>query len=327
MLPFTHTVMRSAASAVERMAAADHGMFVAGGTDVLQLMQEGIAAPRELIDIAGLPLNLIAHDRHGLRIGALAHLADVAADERIAANFPALTQALRETASPQVRNMATLGGNLLQRTRCLYFRDVQTPCNKREPGSGCPAREIGSRMNAILGGSNACVATYPGDMAIALLALDASLQVLGPHGMRTLPVDDLHRLPLDAPAQDTTLLPGELITDILLPARAASKHSQFVKLRDRASFEWAFASAAIALEVVDGTVKQVRLAVGGLAAKPWRLTQAEGRLHGQTLTADLAREAAEAAIADVQPLPGNEFKASVLRRLVERTILAAGGVA
>ena len=255
MSPFTYSTMRTAASAIERMSLSDRAMFIAGGTDVLQLLQESVIEPAELIDIARLPLSGIAHDGRGIRIGAMARLADVAADKHVGNHLPALVQALRETASPQVRNMATIGGNLLQRTRCLYFRDAQTPCNKRRPGSGCPARELGSRLNAVLGGSQNCVAAYPGDLAVALLALDASLQLLGPNGARTLPVDDLHRVPDDAPERDTNLLPNELITHVLVPATGFARHSRFMKLRDRASFEWALVSAAIGLDVDAGIVQ------------------------------------------------------------------------
>jgi xanthine dehydrogenase YagS FAD-binding subunit len=326
MMPFAYSLVRTPASAVERMGTGQRAMYIAGGTDMLQLLQDAVVAPAELIDINRMPLRGVTHDARGTRIGALARLADVAADEQVARRFSALAEALRETASPQVRNMATLGGNLLQRTRCLYFRDAQSPCNKRQPGSGCPAREAGSRMNAILGGSESCVATYPGDMAVALVALNASIQVLGPGGARTLPVEELHRVPRDTPDRDTTLLPGELITDILLPSGKATR-SAFMKLRDRASFEWALASAAIAVNLDHETVRKIRLVVGGLSAKPWRLTQVEDLLRGRRLDAGAAHEAGTAAIAEALALPGAEFKITILQHLVERIVLRTGGAA
>jgi len=326
MMPFVYSAVRTPISAVERMRTAQRAMYIAGGTDMLQLLQDAVVAPDELIDIGRMPLTSITHDMRGTRIGALARLADVAADEQVARRYSALAQALRETASPQVRNAATVAGNLLQRTRCLYFRDVGSPCNKRQPGSGCPAREAGSHMNTILGGSDACVATYPGDMAVALVALGASIQVLGPGGARTLAVEELHRVPRNTPEQDTTLWPGELITDILLPSGNATR-SAFMKLRDRASFEWALASAAIAVELNHGTARKVRLAIGGLSVKPWRLTQVEGLLHGRRLDADAAREAGAAAIVGTEPVLGAEFKISMLQHLIERIVLRAGGAA
>ncbi len=327
MLPFGYAQARDLKSAIDLLAKTPHAMPVAGGTDVLQLLQEGVIAPAELIDLNGLPLVGIDPDGDGLRIGALTRLSDIADDDRVREGFPVLARALEETASPQVRHMATAGGNLLQRTRCLYFRDVSVPCNKREPGSGCPAQDGQKRMNAILGGSEHCIAAYPGDMANALIVLDAALIVHGPDGERRLKVEDLHREPGDRPEIDTTLRAGEVIVAILLPASAHARNSHYVKVRDRASFEWAIVSAAAAIEVADGTVRAARVAAGGVGTRPWRLPDVEHRLIGRKLDEAAALTAAEAAAHGAAPRPGNAFKTVLLRRAVERVLLMAGGVA
>ncbi len=327
MLPFGYAEAHDVAGAIELLTRTPHAMAVAGGTDVLQLLRESVIAPAELIDLNALPLAGIDPDGEGLRIGALARLSDVADHARVQAEFPVLSRALAETASPQVRNMATMGGNLLQRTRCLYFRDVTAPCNKREPGSGCPALDGQNRMNAILGGSKHCIAAYPGDMANALIVLDAELTVHGPEGERRLKVEALHREPGDAPETDTTLRPGEIITAILLPASAHARNSHYVKVRDRASFEWALVSAAAAIEIADGAVRAARVAAGGVGTRPWRLPEVERRLVGGKLDEAAALTAAEAAAHGADRRPGTAFKATLLRRAVERVLLMAGGLA
>ncbi|MBV8869656.1 MAG: xanthine dehydrogenase family protein subunit M, partial [Acetobacteraceae bacterium] len=295
MLPFGYAQARDIGHAIQLLGRAPHAMLVAGGTDVLQLLREGVIEPAELIDLNALPLAGIEPEGEGLRVGALARLSDVADHARVRDEFPALARALEETASPQVRNMASVAGNLLQRTRCLYFRDATVPCNKREPGSGCPALDGQNRMNAILGGSAHCIAAYPGDMANALLVLDAELTVRGPEGERRLKLEELHRQPGDAPHVETTLRAGEIITAIHLPASAHARNSHYVKVRDRASFEWALVSAAAAIEVADGAVRTARVAAGGVATKPWRLPEVERRLVGRRLDEAAALTAAEAA--------------------------------
>jgi xanthine dehydrogenase YagS FAD-binding subunit len=249
MLAFSYAAAPDTATALTLSGADANAAFIAGGTDLLQLLQEAVIAPRSLIGINALPLSGVQIDEGTARIGALTRLSDVANDAGIRRHFPLLAQALQETASPQVRNMATVGGNLLQRTRCLYFRDATVPCNKRQPGSGCPAQDGLNRVNAIFGGSEHCIAAYPGDMATALIALDADILVQSQQGERRIGLADLYRLPGDTPQLETTLAPGELITAVLLPPNDASEHSQYLKLRDRASFEWALISVAVALDM------------------------------------------------------------------------------
>ena len=326
MVPFSYATARSIRSAFE-MAARENTMFIAGGTDMLQLLQDDVLTPATLVDINRLPFAGIHTDDGGTRIGALTRLSDVADDETIQRRYPLLVQALRETASPQVRNMATVGGNLLQRTRCLYFRDKAAPCNKRVPGSGCGAMDGQNRMNAILGGSESCIAAYPGDLAAALVALDASVHVQGLDGPRVIHIEDLHRLPEDQPDFDTNLLPGEIITAILLPATSAGQRTHYLKLRDRATFEWALVGVAVALECDGNSVTRARAAATAVGPTPWRLAQVERALIGQQLDLQTARAASMLAAEGAAPRPGNEFKVVLLKRAVERAILAAGGLA
>lgn len=327
MLPFGYVSAPDAESAAQMLAGTPEPMAIAGGTDLIQLLQEVVVSPSTLIDINGLPFHGIEPEDDGLRIGALTHLSQIAGDDRVRNNFPVLAQALRETASPQVRNMATAGGNLLQRTRCLYFRDATVPCNKREPGSGCPAMDGQNRMNAILGTSEHCIAAYPGDMANALLVLDAELIVHGPQGEHRIQLEALHREPGDTPEIETSLAPGELIAWIVLPATARARNSRYLKLRDRASFEWPLVSVAVAVEVADGLVRDVRIAAGGVATKPWRLRESERALEGKPLNEATCAQAGQAAIRDVSTRPGTAFKSLLLCRAVERALLAMGGPA
>jgi xanthine dehydrogenase YagS FAD-binding subunit len=294
MLAFSYAAAPDTATALNLIGVDADTAFIAGGTDILQLLQEAVITPRRLIDINTLPLSGIELQKKGAaRIGALTRLSDVADDTGIRQHFPVLAQALLETASPQVRNMATVGGNLLQRTRCLYFRDATAPCNKRQPGSGCPAQDGLNRINAIFGGSEHCIAAYPGDMAVALLALDAELVVQGTAGERRINLADLYRLPDDTPQRETTLKPGELITAILLPPNDAAGHSHYLKLRDRASFEWALVSVAVALEMDGSRVRQARVVAGGVGTKPWRLAHVEKMLQGNALTPEQTRRAGD----------------------------------
>lgn len=279
-------------------------------------MKLGVESPALLIDVSRLSLDRVARtDDGGLRIGATVRNSDLAAHPDVRSDYPALTQALLAGASGQLRNTATTGGNLLQRTRCPYFQDVSKPCNKRIPGSGCPAREGVHRDLAVLGHSQDCVATNPSDMAVALAALDATVQLHGPEGERTVPLTDFHRLPGDNPDQDTVIRPGELITDVVLPPPPAGAVSLYRKARDRASYAFALASVAAVLSVRDGRVDRVALAFGGLAHRPWRARVAEDVLRGSHPTEDAFARAVEAELAAARPLRDNGFKVDLARRL------------
>jgi xanthine dehydrogenase YagS FAD-binding subunit len=322
MNPFRYERASDAPSAVALLAQEPNGVFLAGGTNLVDHLKLGVRQPDVLIDISKLPYDRIEPlPDGGVRIGALVRNSDLAADRSIRARYPLLAQALLAGASGQLRNTATTGGNLLQRTRCVYFQDVSKPCNKREPGSGCPAREGYHRELAILGASEACIATHPSDMAVALVALDAQVHTLGPNGERTTPLVELHRLPGEQPDRDTVLAHGELITAIDLPPLAFAERSRYRKVRDRASYAFALVSVAAALDVADGVVRDVRLALGGVAHKPWRAWKAEAALRGAPATEESFRRAAEAELADAQPLPGNAFKVPLARTLIVRTLL------
>ena len=327
MTPFAYAAADSPGAAIQRVAATRGASFIAGGTDMLQLLQDGVAEPSELIDINRLPFAGIDVDDRGATIGALARMADVAGDARIQREFPVVSQALLLSASPQVRNMASIGGNLLQRTRCLYFRDATVPCNKRVPGSGCPARDGANRMNAILGVSEQCIAAYPGDLAVALVALDAETVVSGTGGERRVPVDELHRLPGDTPHIETALAPGDLSTAVVIPASPSARRSAYLKVRDRASFEFAISSAAVGLALDAGVIREARVAVGGVATKPWRLRHVEAALAGQRAGPDVFREAAAHAADGAEPRAQNAFKVELLRRTVARALAMAAEAA
>jgi xanthine dehydrogenase YagS FAD-binding subunit len=303
------------------IAAAGKGRrFIAGGTDLLQLMKENIETPVALIDLDALALDGIGADGGGLMLGALARMADVAAHPTVRADYPAISQALLSAASPQVRNMGTIGGNLLQRTRCVYFRDPGFACNKREPGAGCPAIAGQNRMLAILGGSTDCIATHPSDLPVALAALEATVVMQGPNGTRRVPIGDFYLLPGSTPAQETVLAPDEIVTMVEVPASSWARRSAYVKLRDRASFEFALVSAAVALDVRDGTIAAARVALGGVAAKPWRAAAAEAALVGQPADADAFVRAAALATEGAQPASGNGFKVRLAQRAVARAL-------
>ncbi len=297
--------------AVAAVAGRRGAAFLAGGTNLVDHMKLGIESPDLLVDVSrALPATIDDLPGGGLRIGAGVRNADVAADMRVRERYPALAQALLSGASGQLRNLATTGGNLLQRTRCSYFRDPTTPCNKREPGSGCSALEGYSRYHAILGASEACVATHPSDMAVALLAFDAVVRVQGPGGAREVALADLHRLPGDEPQRDTTLEHGELITHVDLPELPVAARSAYRKARDRASFAFALVSVAVVVEIDDAgdIAGDVRIAFGGLAHKPWRATRAEDALRGRAATEDAFRAAAHAELEHARPLRDNAFK-------------------
>lgn len=322
MNPFRYERATDASSAIAALVQAPTAAFLGGGTNLVDLMKLGVAQPDLLIDVSRLPFNRIELlPNGGVRIGAAVRNSELAADRTIRAHYPMLAQALLSGASGQLRNLATTGGNLLQRTRCVYFQDVSKPCNKRVPGSGCPAREGYHRSLAILGASEACIATHPSDMAVALAALDAVVRVLGPNGERAIPLVNFHRLPSDEPQRDTVLEHGELITAIDLPDLPFAAHSRYRKVRDRASYAFALVSVAAALDVADGVVQDVRIALGGVAHAPWRAWKAEAALRGKPATEETFRRAAEAELADAQPLPGNAFKVPLARNTLVRTLL------
>jgi xanthine dehydrogenase YagS FAD-binding subunit len=302
-------------------------MFLAGGTNLVDLMKLGVATPDVLVDITRLPLGEVTElPGGGLRIGAAVRNSDLAAHPAVRRDFPVLSQALLAGASGQLRNMATTGGNLLQRTRCRYFMAADKPCNKHAPGSGCPARDGDHRNLAILGASPACVATHPSDMAVALAALDAVVHVDGPAGARPIPLTELHRLPGDTPERDTVLEHGELITAVELPPPGFSRHSAYRKARDRASYAFAAGSVAAAVDVHDGLVRDVRLAFGAVAHKPWRAFTAEEYLRGRTADRDEFLAAADAELAAAEPLRDNAFKVTLIRNLVASVLTGLTGL-
>jgi xanthine dehydrogenase YagS FAD-binding subunit len=304
--------------------------FLAGGTNLVDLMKGDVEQPLRLIDINRLPLAQIAEaPSGGIRIGALVRNSDCASHMLVRLRYPLLAQAIAAGASPQLRNMASMGGNLLQRTRCYYFYDTAfEACNKRKPGSGCAALEGYNRIHAILGASPQCVATHPSDMAVALAALDAVVEVRSPQGVRRIALADFHRLPGDTPERDTNLEPGELVTAIELPANGFAGHSHYLKVRDRASYAFALVSVAAALEITDGTVRQARIALGGVAHKPWRASASEDALRGaRPDDAAALKRAAEACVAGAKPLAHNRFKVELARRSVMRALQAAAGSA
>lgn len=319
---YVHATDEDAAIGAARAAGSQ---FLAGGTTLVDLMRLEVVRPLTIVDIGGLPLATIAESGAGVRIGAMARNADVARHPLIANRYPVLAEALLSGASPQVRNMATVGGNLLQRTRCPYFRDLASPCNKREPDSGCSAIGGVTRSHAVLGTSKRCIATHPSDMAVALVALDAVVHLRAGTGTRSIPIGLLHTLPGDRPEVESVLVPGELITHVELPAQPFAGRSTYVKVRDRASFAFALASAAVALELDGATIKNARVALGGVATKPWRSIEAERALIGQRPTPETFRAAAKAAMADAKGQGENEFKIELARRTIERALARVGG--
>jgi xanthine dehydrogenase YagS FAD-binding subunit len=291
-------------------------MYLGGGTNLVDLMRLGVAEPEHLVDVSKLPLRAIEDDGDGLLIGAAVRNSDLAAHPAARERYPMLARAVLTGASGQVRNMATVGGNLLQRTRCSYFQDVTKACNKRQPGSGCPAIEGDHHNLAILGHSSDCVATHPSDMAVALAALDAQVRVTGPEGERVIDMPGLHRLPGTEPDRDTVLRPGELITAVRVPAPPPGA-SAYRKVRERASFAFALVSVAAALDVTgDGTVRECRLALGGVAHAPWRARRAEEALLGEHAGEDAFRRAADVELAEARPLPGNRYKVPLARNVI-----------
>jgi xanthine dehydrogenase YagS FAD-binding subunit len=320
MRPFEYERAADAATAVA--AVAEPGaMFLGGGTNLVDLMKLGVETPALLVDVSALPHDAVEErPGGGLRIGAAVRNSDLAAHPAVRERYPLLARSLLSGASGQLRNVATIGGNLLQRTRCSYFQDVSKPCNKRRAGSGCPAREGEHRNLAILGHSEACVATHPSDMAVALAAIGADVLVTGPAGDRTIPIPGLHRLPGDEPQRDTVLAPGELITAIELAPLSFGARSTYRKVRERASFSFAVASVAAAVDVRDGTVADCRIALGALAHLPWRAARAEDALRGAPATAESFARAADAELAAAEPLRDNAFKVPLTRNLLVATL-------
>jgi xanthine dehydrogenase YagS FAD-binding subunit len=298
-------------------ALAEPGTFLAGGTTLVDLMKLDVLTPQRVLDINALPLRGI-DTSDGLRIGALERMSDVAAHPGV---YPVISRALLQSASQQLRNMASIGGNLMQHTRCGYFRDVTTPCNKREPGSGCSAIEGAHRMHAVLGTSDSCVATHASDLAVALVALDAQVRLVGAAGERTVALAEFYRTPGDTPQVETDLRAGELISEVLVPRLDWAPRSTYVKVRDRQSYEFALCSAAVALDVSDGQVVDARVAVGGVATVPWRLTAVEAALRGRPASQATFEDAASVAAEGARPLPANGFKVPLLRRTVIRALL------
>jgi xanthine dehydrogenase YagS FAD-binding subunit len=299
--------------------------YIAGGTDMVQLLQEYVRRPEQLVSLAGLLDNRIEVGPQGLRLGAAATMAEVAAHPGVIEQFPVISEALLNSASPQVRNQATMGGNLLQRTRCLYFRDVgYAACNKRAPGSGCSAIGGENRWHALLGTSENCIAANASDLAVALIALDASVEVRGTNGQRTVPLMELHRLPGDTPHIETVLEPGQVITAITVPANPVARRSHYLKVRDRASFEFAVVSAAVALDMDGGRIRQARVALGGVGTKPWRVCRVEAALAGASLDPAALRPAAALAAEGARGRGHNDFKIELMQRVIVRAVETAG---
>ncbi len=295
--------------------------FLAGGTNLVDLMRLGVETPPLLVDVSGLPLESVRSTADGgLLIGAMARNSDLAADRTVRRSFPVVAQAVLAGASGQLRNMATAGGNLLQRTRCGYFTDVTKPCNKRIPGTGCPARTGEHHNLAILGASEHCIATHPSDLAVALCALDAQVQVHEPDGPREIALADFYRPVGERPDREVTMADGALITGITVPPLAMAERSSYRKVRERASFAFAIGSIAAAIDVVDGDVRDVRIALGAVASMPWRARHAERALIGRRATERHFAEAADLELAQAQPLPGNRYKVALVRHLVVRTL-------
>jgi xanthine dehydrogenase YagS FAD-binding subunit len=323
MNAFSYTRADDVATAVDQITSNGAARFIAGGTNLIDLMKENVERPNRLIDINRIPLRQIESHAGGLRLGALVTNTDVAYHPEIERRYPLLSKAILAGASPQLRNMATVGGNLMQRTRCYYFYDTATLCNKRQPGTGCSAMNGFNRIHAILGTSEECIAVHPSDMCIALAALEAVVQVTGPGGDRAIPFADFHRLPGDTPHIDTNLHPDELITAVDLPAKGFAEHHAYLTIRDRASYAFALVSIAAALEMDGDRIKEARLALGGVAHKPWRDRKAEALLHGQSATRENFQQAADALLRDAKAFGHNSFKIKLARRAIVRALSQA----
>jgi xanthine dehydrogenase YagS FAD-binding subunit len=323
MINFQYSRPSDVADAVRQIAADPTAKFIAGGTNLIDLMKEEVERPTRLIDISRLALKKVEETAGGLRIGALVPNSDLAYHPLVEQRYPVLASAVLAGASQQLRNMASTGGNLLQRTRCAYFYDTATPCNKREPGSGCSAIKGINRMHAILGTSDACIATHPSDMCVALAMLEATVHVTGAAGERTIAFADFHRLPGDTPQRDTNLRPDEIITAVELPAQGFAKNYTYLKIRDRLSYAFALVSVAVGLELDGDTIKQARFALGGVAHKPWRDQTAEATLRGQAPNAANFRRAADTLLREAKGFEHNSFKIDLARRAIVRALTQA----
>ena len=324
MIIFQYSRAVNVADAVRQMAATPDAKFVAGGTNLVDLMKMEVERPAKLIDVTRLPLDKVEEIAGGgLRIGALVRNSDLAYHPVVERRYPMLSSALLAGASQQLRNMASVGGNLLQRTRCAYFYDIATPCNKRKSGAGCSAMGGLNRMNAILGTSEACIAVHPSDMCVALAVLEAKVHVSGPRGEREIPFADFHRLPGDTPQRETNLGAGELITSVELPAHGFDTHYTYLKIRDRLSYAFALVSVAVGLEFNDGTIREARFALGGVAHKPWRRAEAEAALRGKPASETAFAAAADLALRNAQGFGHNDFKIGLARRTIIRALSQA----
>jgi xanthine dehydrogenase YagS FAD-binding subunit len=324
MIGFHYARAGNVADALRQISASPGAKFIAGGTNLVDLMKLDVEQPLKLIDVSKLPLNKVEPTAEGgLRIGALVPNSDLAYHPQIAQRYPVLSSALLAGASQQLRNMASVGGNLLQRTRCHYFYDIATPCNKRAPGSGCSAIDGINRMNAILGTSDACIAVHPSDMCVALAVLEAKVHVAGPNGERQIALADFHRLPGDTPQRDTNLGADELVIAVELPPRGFAANHTYLKIRDRMSYAFALVSVAVGLELEGGTVKEARFALGGVAHKPWRNPQAEAALRGRPADAAAFAQAADIVLRDAKGFGHNTFKISLARRAIVRALTQA----
>ncbi|MGA5200613.1 FAD binding domain-containing protein [Streptomyces variegatus] len=324
MYPFSYTKASDTREALR--AGRKGGRYIAGGTTLVDLMRETVERPDVLVDISDLPLRQVTvTERGGLRIGALVSMAEAAAHPKVRTLYPVVSQALELSASAQLRNMATIGGNIMQRTRCTYFRDVTADCNKRDPGSGCAARDGFNRTHAILGASDQCVATHPSDAAVAFAALEANVRVLGPDGERSIPFSDFLLKPGRTPRREQALSQGELMTSVEIPAHPRPLASGYLKVRDRQSYEFALTSAAIALHVRGGVIREAKVAAGGVGTVPWKLTSVEKHLVGERPSEALWSAAAERAGDGARPLAHNRFKVELLKRTVERQLRTVGG--
>jgi xanthine dehydrogenase YagS FAD-binding subunit len=324
MINFGYARANDVAEAVRLIAADPNAKFIAGGTNLVDLMKEDVERPTSLIDITRLPLTKVEETSGGgLRIGALVPNSDLAFHPLIAQRYPVLASAILAGASQQLRNMASTGGNLLQRTRCAYFYDTVTPCNKREPGSGCSAINGINRGHAILGTSEACIAVHPSDMCVALRVLDATVHVAGPSGERSIAIADFHRLPGDTPQRDTNLARDEIVTAVELPAQGFAKNYTYLKIRDRLSYAFALVSVAVGMEMDGNRIRQARFALGGVAHKPWRDPSAEAVLNGQTARPELFRRAADTLLRDAKGYAHNTFKIELARRATIRALSQA----
>ena len=324
MINFQYARATDVADAVRQIAADPTAKFIAGGTNLIDLMKDDVETPTRLIDISRLPLTKVEEIAGGgLRIGAMVPNSDLAWHPLLEQRYPLLASAILAGASAQLRNMASTGGNLLQRTRCFYFYDTVTPCNKREPGSGCSAIKGLNRINAILGTSEACIATHPSDMCVALAALDAKVHVTGPAGERIIAFADFHRLPGDAPQRDTNLATNEIITAVELPSQGFASNYTYLKIRDRLSYAFALVSVAVGLEMNGDTIRQARVALGGVAHKPWRDLSAEAALNGQAAIPDTFKRAASLLLPDAKGFAHNTFKIDLARRTIIRALTQA----